>query len=489
MGYRKLQKMVFAKDGRMYNAVVYDREGVPIVREDDNYYYVEAPEAAVVPKSAATPDKGRPDYPLFEGEIVTPARSSKAWKFEDLSAGLPTSGQWRTNFDLFDMDADGLLDIVSPPPRLSTLPPLVFKFSKTSRQWEREKMDFEVPAGFNFGFGGVVAGDLDKNGSPDLVLGTHDGALTVAMNQGGGKFKLERRGLPQKMAAQGLVLVDLDGDGNLDLVAQSEMAEKLELTQDLIDALMTGGNPDETGYVKGFDSRAFFWRDGKFVEDSKGLWSACWGYSLAVSAPKSPSENPLYVSSCRSNGFRMLLYTYDRAKKMFEVAGSPKDLIENFAVHQGAKIGTYRGKPAAFVSYIKAGSSPANVQISGDGISIYYQTADGKWDRKRVMKRLNERGSGVGSPGLDVGDLDGDGLDDIAFADEIEGRIRVFFQTPKGEFEEMDSKLVPTFPNNASSLRIADVDKDGANDVVLMFHALSESKTRDGGFRYFRTVR
>lgn len=492
VGYRKLQKMNFVKDGRLYNVVVNDPEGIPIIREDENYAYVEVPEAAKpTSKRAAAQAEAeqKPEYPVEEGQVVTPARSKKTWKFAEFSAGLPVTGQWRTNFDLYDMDADGRLEILSPPPRLSTMSPQVFKLSADATKWEAQKLEFEIPEGFRFGFGGVVAGDLDKDGKPDLVLGTHDGALTVAMNQGGGKFRLERRGLPTKMAAQGLALVDLDGDGDLDLVAQSETPEKLDMSDDQLNALMTGGAADETGYVKGFDARAFFWKDGNFVEDSKGLWSACWGYSIAVRPATPPAENPLYVSACRTVGFKMVLYYYDRAQKTFRVGGSAKELIENFATHQAGRWGIYKGRPAAFVSYLKSGSWPANVMISGDGITIYYQTEFGAWEKKRIQKRVSQWGKGLGSTGLDVGDLDGDGLDDVAYADESDGKIHIFFQTPEGEFEEMAPKLSPSFANSAGSLRIRDVDGDGVADVVLMYHTLTSHKTREGGFKYFRTLR
>ena len=64
--------------------------------------------------------------------------------------------------------------------------------------------------------------------------------------------------------------------------------------------------------------------------------------------------------------------------------------------------------------------------------------------------------------------------------------MRVFFQTPEGEFEELPSDREPTFVNHPTSLRIADFDGDGHNDVALMYQYLTGDETRAGGFRVFR---
>jgi hypothetical protein len=85
-----------------------------------------------------------------------------------------------------------------------------------------------------------------------------------------------------------------------------------------------------------------------------------------------------------------------------------------------------------------------------------------------------------------VGDLDADGLDDIVFADDLTKRVRVFFQTSAGGFEELDPTLEPSFVNAPSSVRIADVDGDGRPDIVLMTHYLTGHETRAGGFRFYR---
>ena len=75
-----------------------------------------------------------------------------------------------------------------------------------------------------------------------------------------------------------------------------------------------------------------------------------------------------------------------------------------------------------------------------------------------------------------------------ALGDDAVGRVRVFFQTPAGEFEELDPELQPKHVNRSMSVKIVDVDGDGKNDIVLMYEYRTAAKTRAGGLRYFRNA-
>ena len=77
-------------------------------------------------------------------------------------------------------------------------------------------------------------------------------------------------------------------------------------------------------------------------------------------------------------------------------------------------------------------------KIDGQGITAYYRDSDGAVKSQRILKTLEP---GVGSQGLAVGDLNGDRLDDVVWADEKSHRIRIFFQTPAGAFEEIETLL------------------------------------------------
>ena len=69
--------------------------------------------------------------------------------------------------------------------------------------------------------------------------------------------------------------------------------------------------------------------------------------------------------------------------------------------------------------------------------------------------------------GLAMGDLDGDGLDDVVFADSEAGRLRIFLQRPDGSFAEADEKQEPAIGSIGQCIRLADLDGDGRLDVVV----------------------
>jgi hypothetical protein len=474
---------LFEKNGRLFSSIVSDPEGIPIVRKDEKYFYLEAlPEraredAAAKAKREAEEEKSRMpaihELPAEEAEVVTPKVSKARIHLTEMSGGLPKVGIWRDNFALADLDGDGRPEIVSPPPRLSGQKLRIFKFRGGA--WTSADVRLENPENLHFGYGGVAVGDLDGDGRPDVVWGGHGGGLWVASNLGDFRFRLDSKNLPGRMSTRAVAVGDLDGDGRNDILAVSDMPEGLQ----------TGGKPRSLsgGYVEGYDVRAFMNQDGRFAELVAGLDHPCFGYSLALEVSRPGGGRPFFISGCRYFGGLAVLYEFDRAKVEFENVGL--QIVEAYSGHLGSGTGRYRGFPAAVVSYIKNSPGGARPDISGDGVSIYYRDGE-TWKRKRVFKRLGlDRST---SAGIAMGDLNGDGLDDVVFADDALKRVRIFFQTPGGEFEELDPALEPTFENAPSSLRIADVDGDGRPDIVLMLHYLTVHETRVGGFRFWRNL-
>jgi hypothetical protein len=215
----------------------------------------------------------------------------------------------------------------------------------------------------------------------------------------------------------------------------------------------------------------------------KGLEGACFGYAIALVVPKAEKDGlPFYSSACRYNNGVTHLYEFDPKLEEFRFVGAA-GAIETWAQHMGSAAGTYHGRPAAFAAWFKRSPTGASPKIDGQGVTVYYRGTDGKMAGKRIVKTLQ---FDSGSPAIAVGDLNGDGLDDVVWCDESTQRMRVFFQTPDGEFEELPSDREPTFVNHPTALRIADFDGDGHKDVALMYQYLTGDETRAGGFRVFR---
>ncbi|MBP7677691.1 MAG: VCBS repeat-containing protein [Thermoanaerobaculia bacterium] len=462
-----------------------------LVREDEGFYYVAAPED--VPEKPPVDEEAIAEglrriveVDPLEYEVVTPSLSKVQLRLEEKSDGLPTSGFWRSNMAVADLDGDGRPEIVTTPPRLGMGTIEIFRYD--GARWASIEPVIEGDETLRYAYGGVAVADMDGDGRPDVVSIGHGAGPFVSYNLGGFRFRREERGLPRQMSGRAVSAGDLDGDGRIDLVAISDESEgsnlrRLQAKAEAEGRPVPGGSED--GYKLGIDTRAFFGgADGKFVERSAGLEVSCFGYTLELNAAPRDAGAPFFASGCRYQGGRAILFEYDRQAGAFFNRG--RGLAEDYAFHSGTALGTYQGKPAAFVTYVKGNARGATKgPIRGHGLSVYYREGQ-EWKRKRLLKVLAN--VGTESQGIGVGDLNGDGLDDVALADDAVGRVRVFFQTQQGEFEELDPALQPKHVNRSMSVKITDVDGDGKNDVVLMYEYRTAAKTRAGGIRFFRNA-
>jgi hypothetical protein len=479
------QPLYYEKDGRLIHSIV-TGPGVPIVRQDEKAYFVLAPPDSPKPDpkkaGAPEPDDLKPivELPASEAAVVTPKIWKGTFHFEEISEGLPRAGMWRENFDVGDLLGQGRPQIVVPPARLTGNFLHVYRLDKGDAEdskwrWRLADLTFENPDKIQAAYGAATLADMDGDGRLDIVFGGHGAGPAIAFNKGGGSFKVETRGLPRQMSTRAIAAGDLNGDGRQDLLIISDEPEWL----------LTGGQPQAdkgSDYVRGYDVRGFLNEGTYFREVHKGLEGACFGYAIALVVPKDAKDGlPFYSSACRYTSDAAHLYEFDPKLEEFRFAGV--GAVEAYAQHMGSAAGTYRGRPAAFATWFKRSPYGASQKIDGQGVTVYYRGADGKMAGKRIVKTLQ---FDTGSPAIAAGDLNGDGLDDVVWCDESTGRMRVFFQTPDGEFEELPADREPAFVNHPTALRIADFDGDGHKDVALMYQYLTGDETRAGGFRVFR---
>jgi len=466
----------YAKNGRLYSSIVRFDAGV-ILREDAEAWYIAVPPPMKIkPAASSAPEDLAPIYemPAGEAETVTPAVSADTFRFEEISAGLPRSGMWRDNFTLADVLGQGRPQIVAPPPRLTGSFLRVYQMDRTEAggwRWKTAKVEWENPGQIAAAYGATSVADFDGDGRLDIAFAGHGVGPAIAFNKGGGKFVVDRPlGLPRQMSSRALDVGDVNGDGRPDILAISDDGE---------DGATDSKPRQEGDYLRGFDARLFLNEKGYFREVHAGLAGACFAYTMALAVPK--EGRPFYTSGCRYYGSRANLYEYDPAKEEFSYVGLK--VLELFAYQTGAAVGTYHGRPAAFSSYFKRTPGGSSKKIDGQGVTIYYREADGTWKAKRIVKTLRYDAE---SQAIAVADLNGDGLDDVVWGDESAKRLRVFFQTPAGEFEELAASREPSFENHPASIRIADVDGDGKPDVVMMYTYFTPDETKLGGFRVFR---
>jgi hypothetical protein len=145
--------------------------------------------------------------------------------FVEASNGLPTTGQWRQGISFYDMNGDGHLDILAPPPRKPAqgVKPQPFVWLGNGKgEWVSTPP--QVPKNISYGYGDISAGDYNGDGIPDMALAIHSDGLKGLKGLGEGRYAVFSEGLPapEEFNTRALTSADFNHDGITDIVAVSE---------------------------------------------------------------------------------------------------------------------------------------------------------------------------------------------------------------------------------------------------------------------------
>ena len=446
---------------------------VAFFKEDEKYYYVytlkynaELAEAQRLlqksPTPAPPPPGTTPTPPgpaLSEFEDINPPRVSGRIRLEAVKpAGLPDSGQWRASFVVADMNGDGKPDIVAPPPRAGSgdLNVWIGDGKGHFSRWPLTFIENGKPnPRFSIDYGAVAAGDIDGDGKADIVTASHGYGVVSLFGDGKGTFRVEKTGLPgRNLSAQAIVLVDADGDGKLDIVTSTD-APSLSDSQDQVRVYLYRGD-------KGWESV------------SGGVAGGFYSNSLTAWDFDGDGRKDVLTGSHLIGALTLLWRNLGNGK--FEPVSFPE--IEIYAYHFSTAAGTF-GKsrvPAFADAYYMFTNQPTEARAAG--ISVYSYEKGG-WNRHRVWRKKEGK---TAQYALAMGDLDGDGLDDIVFADSEVNRLRILFQKADGTFVEMDEKEEPAIISPGQCIRLADLDGDGRLDIVLSRTVASYRADERGGW-------
>jgi hypothetical protein len=461
---------------------------VEFFKEDEGYYYIHTPrwtpeeialrqaarQAAAEQKPTATPGADpspTPEYPKpspADFEDLLPRRAGARLKLQKVpSSGLPAGGMWRASFVLADVNQDGITDVVAPAPRLGGAAPNVWlgKGTGTFSEWPLTFTENGAPSTtFGSAYGGIAAGDIDGDGKVDLVTASHGFGLSSLFGDGTGAFRVVEKGLPKKeFSSQAIALLDVDGDGKLDIVASRDT-----LLQD-----RTAPGPNVRIY----------------------LYRGAQGWELKEDAlVRGVISNSLHAWDFDGDGKKDVLtgsHQFGALPLLWRNEGKGAfapvkfDEMEIYAFHMATVPGTFgpRRVPAFADAYHLFTNEPKVSRATGINV---YSFDGGSWKRNRVWRR--KEGKSI-QYALALGDLDGDGLEDVAFADTEEKRLRIFFQGRDGSFDEMAVKDEPILDSPGQCVRIGDLDRDGRPDLVLSKTVSSTSPSDPGGWDVYLNKR
>ena len=142
--------------------------------------------------------------------------------FMDASEGLPSTGMWRQGIDFYDLNGDGHVDIVAPPPRMAkegNRMPVVW-FGDGKGKWLEKRL--QVP--FDCDYGDVAAGDFDRDGVADLALAMHGLGMKALKGAGENRYVDFSEGLlpSNEFVSRAIVSADFNHDGIPDIATVAE---------------------------------------------------------------------------------------------------------------------------------------------------------------------------------------------------------------------------------------------------------------------------
>lgn len=418
-----------------------------IVREDDQFYYYKLYRDT----SDQIPTRLRAANREIPGTKTAPVPQSRGWKLRAFDSGLPTSGMWRDGFDVADMNGDGQLDIVAPPPRKTLQSPAIFLGSGNGR-WRLWREAAFPRIGFDYGT--VAIGDFNSDGHRDLALGIHLKGIVTLLGNGQGVFSEPGGGTdtatsgtsdPKAFLSRSVVIIDWNRDGRPDIAALGEGGMR--------GAAHDSVRPQGSGIAIFLNAGGSRWRR------QAGEAGSVFGTNLAAGDFNADGHHDLVMaSSVMGRRDLVAMGREDGSWTVSELSGLPEQSFVRAVAAADFNRDGLDDIAAAWLSF--AGGSWRH------GLDIFFAAPTGMWGQHVPL--LSERGRDALN-GVASGDLDGDGLADLTGVSE-DGRVMVWRNRSDANFVREKAADARSVGNcRGSAIRIVDLDQDGKGELVGMF--------------------
>jgi FG-GAP-like repeat/FG-GAP repeat len=409
--------------------------------------------------------KERPQY-----AALAPTASDKVVHFREASSGLPNRGSWRNSLAVADMNEDGCPDIIAPPERKGNGMPAIFLGDCKGgwKAWTTATFPHALD------YGSVAAADFNKDGHMDLAFAVHLSGVYVFLGDGKGNFREVTSGLPHDFATRRVAIADLDHDGYPDLIVPNEGPTQ-------------STNP-MSGSVLGFLNR------------DKGM-----SWQQVEIAPRPEKVGGDWVSTGDFNGDRypdvVVASMYYGSTGVVRMSNGPKkweplfsdgDLLPSLSYYLASTTVkfTHGKRDDAVISYVRYWPSDVDPRLVPqpdllEVTNVDLLTFSGNGIAKRTpIARWPGHG---GVSGMASGDFDGDGnLDFVVLRDEPR-ELDIFLGDGHGGFRTAKLDGLTIDPNRTYDVKVADVNRDGRPDVILMYETSTTTvfTEKDGAIRVF----
>jgi hypothetical protein len=400
--------------------------------------------------------------------------STKTLHFEESSTGLPNQGSWRNSLAVGDMNGDGFLDLIAPPERNgAAVWPAIF-LGDGKGHWKLWQ-NVEWPYGVQYG--SVAVADFNKDGKMDVAFGVHLNGVRVFLGDGKGKFTDASKGLPVgDYPTRRILVADADQDGYPDVIAISEGPTAV---------------PKSTTHGK---MVVFFNRNKgtEWLAQDLAAPQHVFGGDWAATGKFNNDKYPDFVgSSVYFQGSEILYLSGD--KPVWEPVDTRNGLVVPFLSYYFAVAAGHMRSATklddAILSYVRFWPSTMDPALVPDPPLKQVVGLDriafdgGEPKRTPIIRWPGTRGVW----GVATGDFDGDGNTDIVFTKFEPREFVILLGDGKGGFTRANLDGLKAEPNTNYDLTVADVNRDGRPDLIIMYESGASTRLadQDGSIKVF----